>query len=124
MERLFRPALARDDAKRPIRNFLPAGEPFVRPGEKNRSSQTALHHAVDMPAKHFGLLLLRMPDRVHPEFSEDERMFAREILQSEQIALEIALIVKINIETGKIGILRKQILGRRIRRVRKERIRI
>src|SRR6516164_5440609 len=124
MKRLFWLALARDDAERPIRNFLAAREPFVRPGEKNRSSQTAFHHAVDVPAKHFGLLLLRVPDRVYPEFTEDERMLAGEILQPQQIALEVALVVKINIETGKIGVLRKQIFGGRIRRVRKERVRI
>src|SRR6516164_4696108 len=75
-------ALACDDTERPIRNFLAASEPFVRPGEKNRSGQTALHHAVDVPTKHFGLLLLRMPDRVHAELAEDKRMFPSEILQS------------------------------------------
>src|SRR5262249_4384141 len=121
---LFRFALARDDAERPVRNFLAASEPFVRPGEKNRSRETAFHHAVDVPAEHFGLLFLRMPDRIHPEFTEDEWMLAGEILQPQQIPFEISLVVKINVETGKIGILREQIFGRRIRRIRKERIRI
>ena len=124
VERLLRLALPRDDAERPVRNFLAAREPFVRPGEKNRSGKTAFHHAVDVPAKHFGLLLLRMPDRVHAEFTEDKRMFAGEILQPQQVTFEIALIVKVNVEARKIGILREQIFGGRIRRIRKERIRI
>src|SRR5215831_7397238 len=81
VERLLRLALARDDAERPVGNLLAAGEPFVRPGEKNRSGKTAFHHAVDVPAKHFRLLLLRMPDRVHAEFAQDKRMLASEILQ-------------------------------------------
>src|SRR6478672_6621104 len=81
VERLLRLAVARDDAESPIRNLLPARKPFVRPGEKNRSGQTAFHNAIDVPAKHFGLLLLRMPDRVHAELAEDKRMFPSEILQ-------------------------------------------
>src|SRR4051812_20558341 len=67
VERLLRLALPRDEAECPVRNFLAAGEPFVRPGEKNCSGKTAFHHAVDMPAEHLGLLLLGMPDRVHAE---------------------------------------------------------
>src|SRR5262245_35293293 len=82
VKRLFRFAFARDDTESPVRNFLPARVPFVRPGEKNRSGQAAFYHAVDVPAEHLRLLLLRMPDRVHTEFAEDKRMLAGEILQS------------------------------------------
>ena len=39
------------------------------------------HHAFEMPAEHFGLLLFRMANRVHAEFAEDERLVFREILQ-------------------------------------------
>jgi len=60
---------------------MAAGEPFIRPRKKNRSRQTAFHNAVDVPAEHFGLLLLRVADRVHAEFTENKRMLAREILQ-------------------------------------------
>ena len=49
-------------------------------------------------------------------------MFSGEILQPQQIAFEITLIMKVNIETGKIGVLREQIFGRRICGIRKERI--
>ena len=49
-----------------------------------------------------------MPDRVHAEFTEDERMLAGEILQAQQVAFEIALVVKINVEARKIGILRSR----------------
>src|SRR5436190_1409110 len=124
VERLLRLALPRDDAERPVRNFLASRKPFIRPGEKNRSGQTAFHHAVNVPAEHFGLLVLRMPDRVHAELTKNKRMFAGEILQPQQVTFEIALIVKVNVETGKVGILRKQIFGGRIRRIRKERVRI
>src|SRR5215469_9451581 len=82
VKRLFRFAFARDNAKSPVSNFLPAREPFVRPGEKNRSGQATFHHAVDVPAQHLRLLPLRMPDRVHTEFAEDKWMLAGEILQS------------------------------------------
>src|SRR6266487_6963009 len=93
VECLLRLALTRDDAERPVRNFLASRKPFIRPGEKNRSGQTAFHHAVNVPAEHFGLLVLRMPDRDHAELTEDKRMFAGEILQPQQVPLEIGMIV-------------------------------
>src|SRR5436853_5188417 len=65
-----------------------------------------------------------MADRVHTKLAKDERAFAGQILQAQQIPLEIALVVQINIEAAKIDILRKEVLGRRIRRVRKQHIRI
>ena len=102
IERLLRFALARDDAKCPVCNFLAAREPFIRPREKNGSSQAAFYHAVHMPAEHFGLFLLRMPDCVHAEFAQDKRMLAGEILQPQQVTLEILLVVKVNIKTTKI----------------------
>src|SRR6516165_10081133 len=83
VERLLWLAVARDDTESPIRNLLPTRKPFVSPGEKNRSGQAAFHHAVDVPAEHLRLLLLRMPDGVHAELAEDKRMFPSEILQSQ-----------------------------------------
>ena len=67
VKRLLRFAIARDDAEGPISNFLATGEPLVRPREKNRARQAAFHDTVDMPSEDFSLLVLRMPDRVHPE---------------------------------------------------------
>ena len=46
-------------------------------------------------------------------------MLAREILQSQEITFEITLIVEVNIETAKIGILRQQIFRRRVRGIGK-----
>src|SRR5439155_26641357 len=107
-------------AKCPLGTCRPPGEACMPPSEKNASSQTALYHAIDMPTEHFGLFLLRMPDGVHAELAEDKRMFPGEFLQPEQITLEIMLVVKINIKTTKIGILRQQIFGWRISRIGKE----
>ena len=45
-----------------------------------------------------------MPDAVDPEFAQDQGMLASEILKPQQVAFEIALIMKINVETGKVGI--------------------
>src|SRR4029453_14829320 len=81
VERLLRLSLPRDDAERPVPNFLASRKPFIRPGEKNCSGQTAFHHAVNVPAEHFGLLVLRMPDRVQSQLTKNKRMFAGEILQ-------------------------------------------
>src|SRR5439155_20784470 len=108
-----------NDTEPPIRKYLPSRKPLHRPGEKNRSGKTAFNHAVNVPTEHFGMLVLRMPDRVHAEFNNNKRMFTGEILQPQQVTFEIALIVKVNVETGKIGILREQIFGGRIRRIRK-----
>ena len=65
-----------------------------------------------------------MPDGIHAEFPQDKRTFARKVLKSQQVAFEIALIVKVNVETAKIGILRKQIFSGRVSSIGKERIRI
>ena len=115
-------ALPRDDAKCPVCDFLAAGEPFIRPCEKNGSSQAAFYHAIDVPSEHFGLFVLRMPDGVHAEFAQDKRMLPGEILQPQQVTLEILLVMKVDIKTAKIGILRQQIFGWRIRGVGKQRI--
>src|SRR5205085_7794126 len=47
-----------------------------------------------------------------------------QILQSQKIAFEVALIVQINVEAEKVDILRQQIVGRRISRVGKKNVRI
>src|SRR6266576_5659700 len=65
-----------------------------------------------------------MPDRVHAEFPQNKRILAREILQSQQVTLEVTLIMKVNVETTKVGILRQQIFRWRVRGVGKEGIRI
>src|SRR5207245_3443868 len=89
VERLLRLALPRDDAECPVRNFLTARKPFVCPSEKNRSGETAFHHAVDVPAKHFGLLLLRVPGRVHAGFTEAKRVFGGEILRPHKLSCDL-----------------------------------
>ena len=76
VERFLRLAFARDNAKRPVPNILSASEPFVCPCKKDGSGETAFHYAVNVPAEHFRLLLLRMGDRVHAEFAQDERTFS------------------------------------------------
>src|SRR5207244_10635892 len=48
----------------------------------------------------------------------------RQILQPQQVAFEITLMMQVNVEAKEIDILRKQIFGRWIRRVRKENLRI
>ena len=93
MEGFLRFPLACDEPERPIANFLSTGKPLVRPGKKNGSGQTALHDAIDMPGEHFSLLFLRMPESVHAKFAQDERALVGQILQTQQITLEIALVV-------------------------------
>src|SRR5947207_4069313 len=124
VECFFRYALSAYNPECPIRDFLATGEPFIRPRKKNSSGKTAFYDAVDMPTQHFGLFILRMPDRVHAEFPQDKRMLASEILQPQQVTLEIRLVVKINIKTRKIVILRQQVFGWRISGIVKEGIRI
>ena len=58
VECFLRFALARDDAKCPIADFLAASEPFVGPRKQNGSGKAAPDHAVDMPAEHLRLLVL------------------------------------------------------------------
>src|SRR5205823_5986838 len=111
--RLFWLALTGDDAKRPIGNSLLAGIPFVRPGKETRARQSALHHAIDVPAQHFCLLLLRVADGVHAELIKNEGTIFRQILQAQQVTLEVALPVEVNIEAAEVDVLRKQKLGGR-----------
>ena len=65
-----------------------------------------------------------MADRVHAELAQDERPVFREILQAQQVALEVALIVQVNIEAGEIDVLRQEKFRRRIARVGKKNVRI
>ena len=109
----FRFALTRDDAECPIGHFVAAGEPFVRPGKQDRAGESAFRHTLDMPSQHFSLLVLRMADRVHAELAENERSLAGEILQAQKVALELRLIVQVNVEAEKIDVLREQIFRRR-----------
>ena len=69
VERFFWLPLTGDNAERPIGYFIAASEPFVSPGKQNRSRQPALRHTFDVPAKHLGLLVLRVANRVHPELA-------------------------------------------------------
>src|SRR5690349_8602847 len=88
VERFFWATIARDDAECPIGHFLPAGKPLVRPGKQNRSGQSAFRDALDVPAEHLGLLVLRMANRVHSELAENERTFLGQILQPQEVTLE------------------------------------
>src|SRR6266404_9759685 len=120
VERLFRATIARNDTECPVRHFLSAGKPFIRPGKQNRSGESAFRDALDVPAEHLGLFVLRMANRVHSELTENERTFLRQILQPQKVTLEIALIVEINVEAKEIDVLRQQILRRRKSRVGKQ----
>ena len=65
-----------------------------------------------------------MADRVHPELAEDERPLFGQILQAQQVSLEVALVVQVNVEAEEIDVLREEIFRRRITRVGKENVRI
>ena len=114
MKRFFWLPIARDEPERPIGDLLLAGVPLVGPGKENGAGESTFNHAIDVPAQHFGLLILAVPDRVHPEFAKDERTFFGEILKTKEIALEIALLMQVNVEAKKIDVLRKQKFCRRI----------
>src|SRR5437764_14751665 len=104
VKRFLRAPLAGDHAECPVIDVLSAREPFVRPGKQNRSGQSAFCDALDVPAEHLGLFVLRMADCIHPEFAEDERTFLRQILEPQKVTLEIALIVEVNIEAKEIDV--------------------
>src|SRR5436190_3937269 len=121
-ERFLRLARPRHESESPIGDLLFSGEPFVGPGKKDGSSQAAFHDAIDMPAEHLGLLLLGMAYRVHAEFTQDEGPILGEILQAKEVALEVPLVVKINVKAGEIAVLRKEEFRRRIARVGKKHV--
>src|SRR6266404_7146705 len=116
-ERFLGGAIAPNESERPIGDLLFTGVPFIGPGEKDRPGESTTHHAVDMPAEHFRLLLLGMSDRVHSEFAQHERLFFREILQAEEILFEIALVVQVDVETTEVDVLREEVFRRWITRV-------
>ena len=120
---LFRPVAAHEP-ERPVQDLLSAAEPFVGPRVDDRARQAAANHALDVPADHLRLLGFRMPDRVHAEFPEDERLVLREVLQAREVALEILLPVQVNVERHEIAVLREQVFGRGVARVGKKRLRI
>ena len=67
-----------------------------------------------MPAEHFGLFILAMPDRIHAELAQHEWPIFGQILQAQQVTLELALVVQVNVEAKEIDILREEKFGRRI----------
>src|SRR4026208_193560 len=107
MQGFFGLSIASDQSKRPIRDFLLAGVPFVSPGKEDCAGESAFNDAIDMPTQHFRLLVMSVPNRVHPEFTKDKRALFGEILQSKKITLEVALIVQVNVEAKEIDILRQ-----------------
>ena len=124
LQRRLRRAVAPHKSERPIQNLLPAAIPLVGPRVDDRPRQPAAHHALDVPAQHLGLLLLGVPDRVHPEFTEDERLVLREVLQPGEVAVEVVLPVQVNIECREVAILRQQVFGGRITGIREQRPRV
>ena len=75
-----------------------------------------------MPAQHFRLLALRMPDRVQTKLAENERSLFRQILKTPEVTLKIRLLVQINVETIKIDILWQEKFRRRIGGVGKQNV--
>ena len=83
-----------------------------------------MDHAINVPAKHLGLLVFRVAKRIHAEFAQNEWSIFGQILQPQEIAFEITLIVEVNVETEEIHILRKEIFGWRIGGIGKQDVRI
>ena len=77
-----------------------------------------------MPAQHFRLLFLGVPDGVHTEFAKDEWLVVGQILKPRQVAIKVVLPVQVDIECHKVAVLRKEILGRRIAGVREKGARV
>src|SRR6478672_7269795 len=103
---------------------MPAGEPFICPGKKDRPRRATADHTVEMPDKDLRLHLFRLANGIEAELAENERFVLGEVLQPGEILFEIALPLEINIERAEIDILRQQILRRRIARVGIKRPRI
>ena len=114
MKGFFRLPLARHEAEGPVRDVVPAGEPLIRPREKDRPRRAAAHHAFEMPGEHAGLLVLALADRVHAEFAKDQRLVLREILQPREILFKIALPLEIDVVGNEIDVARQQVFRRRI----------
>src|SRR5207248_9460145 len=87
MKSFFWLPIARDKSDCPITDLLSAGVPLVGPGKENGTSKSAFDHAIDMPAQHFGLIALAMPDRVHPEIAKNDRTISSKTLQKNEITL-------------------------------------
>ena len=103
---------------------MSAAEPLIRPGIDNRAGETPANNAFDVPAQHLRLLLLGMPNRIHAEFTKDERLVVGQILKARQIAIEIILPVQVDIECHEVAVLRQEILGGRIAGVGEKRARV
>jgi len=63
-----------------------------------------------------------MADRIHAEFTEKKGLLLREVLQPSEVALKISLPVKVDVECGKIRVLRQQVFGGRIACVGEKRV--
>jgi hypothetical protein len=109
----LRPALAIDQAKRPILDLVPAGKPFVGPREDEGAGDPRGERGTHLPIEGSGLLGRAVAQRVDAEFGQYQRLVDRQVVQPGDIAAEGILVVQIDVEAQEIGEIGRQILGRR-----------
>ena len=76
----FRLAVLLHQTERPILHIDSIGEPLVGPGEENRARQSPAKHLVPVQGEQGRLLLLSVPEGVHPELPQNQRAVLRQIL--------------------------------------------
>ena len=82
--------------------------------EKTNAPASPISRAsAQVAGQELGLLQLAVPQRVHAQLAEHERLVADEVLQPEQVAAERLAVVQVDVERGEVEERQVEVLGRR-----------
>src|SRR5262249_45933272 len=114
--RRLRRAVGPGDAEGPVLDRAAAGVPVVRPGEEEGAGQAYQRGRAHVAGEEAGLLRFAVPERVHAELAEDERLVADQVLQAEQVTAERLGVVEVDVEgdevqEGDVQVLRGRVAG-------------
>ncbi len=113
------PAFGIGQTETPTLDLLVAHPPVVGPREEARSRDPSLDRHLELPVERLGLSLFARFVRTggQPEFAEDERPVAREVLEPGQIAPELGAFLEVDVERDEVDATQLEVLRRRVVRV-------
>src|SRR6516164_5309389 len=102
MKGSFRLTVGAGDAEGPVLDLVAAGVPIIRPGEDECAGQTHQEGLPDVAGQELRLFLLAVPERVHADLPQEQRLIADEVLEAEQVAAKGFQIVQVDVESQEV----------------------
>ncbi len=105
-------------------DLVAIGVPVVGPGKDERAGQARHPGLADMTGEETGLLRLAVPQRVHAQLAQQQRLIADEVLQPEQVTVERFAVVQVDVEGREVEGREVQVLGGRVAGVGDQAVRV